>query len=131
MNIKYKYQKMWFTYVNVKSEALLGKLCCKFVIASFMLNALKLPKIAQNQHEWYRVTHMQVPLLQRFLFRVYEVFGVIMIIFIKYGLWTIDIHHNSRFYFHNMLKIPSFDFYVQFCTFDSIFKMSQKFRFIT
>ena len=38
-----------------------------------------------NDH-YYRVTHMQVTLLQRFLNRVYEVFGVILIIFIKYGL---------------------------------------------
>ena len=58
------------------------------------------------------------------------VFGVIVIIFTKYGLETIDIYNNSRFYFHNMLKMLSFDFYVRFCTFDSIFKMSQKFRFI-
>ena len=34
----------------------------------------------------YRVTHLKVPLLQRLVYRVYEVFGVIMIIFTKYGL---------------------------------------------
>ena len=60
---------------------------------------------------YYRVTHMQVTLLQRFLNRVYEVFGVILIIFIKYGLWTIDKYNNNRFYSYNMPKMTSFNFY--------------------
>ena len=35
---------------------------------------------------YYRVTHLKVPLLQQIVYRVYEVFGVILIIFTKYGL---------------------------------------------
>ena len=40
----------------------------------------------EKKHTIYRVTHMQVTLLQHFVNRVYEVFGVILMIFIKYGL---------------------------------------------
>ena len=41
----------------------------------------------------------------------YEVFGVILIIFIKYGLEKIDIYNNNRFYLHNMAKMTTFNFY--------------------
>ena len=46
-----------------------------FLIAKFL-----------NKFLYYRVTHLKVPLLQRLVYRVYEVFGVILIIFTKYGL---------------------------------------------
>ena len=82
-----------------------------------------------ESNEIYRVTHMQVTLLQRLVYGVCEVFGVKLIIFIKYGLRTIDIYNNNSFYFHNKLKMPA-SFMLYFCIFESLCKESQKCRII-
>ena len=50
--------------------------------------------VSRFPQQYYRVTHLKVTLLQRLVYRVYEVFGVTLIIN-KYGLGAIDICNNN------------------------------------
>ena len=60
-----------------------------FIIASFTPNALKLPKIAQNQHDWYFQNPLTLPFPKSVNFLL---FG--------YSLYSTPVHHAIDFFDH-------------------------------
>ena len=60
-----------------------------FIIASFTPNALKLPKIAQNQHEWYFQNPLTLPFPKSVNFLI---FG--------HSLYSTPAHHAIDFFDH-------------------------------